>query len=486
MKFIISFCIVLSGLVIPSEARLVMGSLFGDGMVLQQQQEVNVWGWAAPDAKVSIRTSWGAKAQAVANRQGAWQTKLQTPAASFEPQTVCVVCGKDRTVMTDVLIGEVWFASGQSNMEMPLKGFAGCPTEHSNEYIASAGMFSGKIHFVTVPASPRKTPADTVAVKWKDCNSETAASFCAAAYFFGIRLQETLNCPVGLINSSLGATRVEGWTPREILDTYPDIDMSDEALGQVEQVKPAYNIKRELPLVFYNGMIHPFVGYGIKGFLWYQGEANVTYQCGDYAQRFANMVNEWRRRWDMGDLPFYYVEICPYEYWWAKPAVMSCALREQQLRAQSILSNAGMVCTNDLVHDYEYWQIHPCMKKEVGDRLCYWALSKTYGFKSVACQSPVFRSMRIDGNKAVIAFCHAEDGFNRNVKIEGFEICGPDSVFHKAQAGVNGSRVTVQASCVEQPIAVRYCFRPFSVGNLKSVSGLPVVSFRTDTFPLEQ
>lgn len=485
MKKTLILSLILICAIAQVKARLSLAPLFSDGMVLQQKQQVNIWGWATPHAKVLIRTSWGNKASTTADAQGAWRTKIATPNASFDPQLVSVSSGKERISLNNVLVGEVWFASGQSNMEMPLKGFDSCPTEHSNEYISTASKYSGKIHFVTVPASPQKTPTDTISLKWEDCQPETAASFCAAAYFFGIRLQEALNCPVGLINSSLGATRVEGWTPQELLQTYSDIDLGDPSLDQVDKVRPAYNISRELPMVFYNGMIHPFLGYGIKGFLWYQGEANVIYHCEDYARRFTNMVSEWRRRWGLGPLPFYYVEICPYDYWWAKPSIVACAMREQQLKAQSMLPNMGMVCTNDLVHDYEYWQIHPCMKKEVGDRLCYWALAKTYGLKGIACQSPTFQSLHIEGAKAIITFNHADGGFNRNVRIEGFEICGPDSVFHKAHVGTNGNSVTVQSAEVKQPVAVRYCYKPFAIGNLKSVYGLPVVPFRTDSFPLK-
>lgn len=482
-RFHLIICALLCAIV--GNSRITMGPLFSDGMVLQQQQQVNIWGNADAGSTVSIKTSWGAKAQAKADNQGKWKTVLQTPVATFEPQTVTIKSGKDKLTISEVLIGEVWFASGQSNMEMPLKGFDNCPTEGSNEFIAKAGRFKDKIHFVTVPTSPQTVPTDTVSVKWENCTPNTARDFCAAAYFFGIYLQEVLDCPVGLINSSLGATRVEGWTPRELLETYPDVDLSEGVFSQVGKVKPAYNIQRDLPLVFYNGMIHPFVGYGVKGFLWYQGEANVVYQTERYAERFTAMVQEWRNRWQMGNLPFYYVEICPFEYWWVKPASMSCLLREQQLKAEGMQPKMGMVCTNDLVHDYEYWQIHPCMKKEVGERLANWALADAYGIEGIAYKSPTFKSMEIVDGKAMISFNNAENGFNRNVKIEGFEICGEDSVFYPANVGTSGGRVSVQSAKVKNPVAVRYCFKPFQIGNLKSIYGLPVIPFRTDDFPIK-
>ena len=290
--------------------HLRMGPLFSNGMVLQQQQNTNIWGWATADAKVTVKTSWGAKAKAVADRHGRWQATVQTPAATFAEQSVVVSCGKEKITVSNVLIGEVWLASGQSNMEMPLKGFASCPTEGCNEAISEAGRYAGKVHLLTVPSAPQAEPTDTVSVKWEDCNPKTAADFCAAAYFFGIKLQETLHCPVGLINSSLGATRVEGWTPRETLQGYPDINLDKlmpeitKKIADKKAQNNLYNIERELPMVFYNGMIHPFVGYNLKGFLWYQGEANVDYMNSEYATRLANMVSEWRNRWGLGDLPF--------------------------------------------------------------------------------------------------------------------------------------------------------------------------------------
>lgn len=487
----IFFFIFSAAVCLAASAQLKTAPLFGDGMVLQQQQKVNFWGWATPDAKVSIATSWGAKAKAVADKQGKWKTTVQTLAATYEPQTVTIRSGKDKAVLRNVLIGEVWFASGQSNMEMPLKGFDACPTEGSNEAIVAAGRYKGKVHFVTVPSMPQVEPTDTITVKWEDCTPATARNFCAAAYFFGTMLQESLDCPVGLINSSLGATRVEGWTPRELLQTYPDVNLDKEMaaaaphIAQLKKEDNLYNVNRGLSLVFYNGMIHPFVGYGIKGFLWYQGEANVSGECEDYARRMTNMVREWRQRWAMGDLPFYYVEICPFDWWWAKPPLAAAAMREQQLKAQTMLPNMGMVCTNDLVKDYEHWQIHPCMKREVGERLCFWALSQTYGMEGISCKSPTFRSMEIKDGKAIITFNDAEEGFNRNYNVEGFEICGPDSVFYTAHAGPSGNRVTVQAAQVKEPVAVRYCYKPFQVGNLKNNYGLPVVPFRTDRFPIK-
>ena len=245
-------------------------------------------------------------------------------------------------------------------------------------------------------------------------------------------------------------------------------------------------MNRELPSVFYNGMIHPIEHYTVRGFLWYQAEANVN-DPQWYAERLTRMVRSWRERFGQGDLPFYFVEICPYDYFWAQDKATAALTREAQFQASEMLPRMGMVCTNDLVKDYEYWQIHPSMKKEVGDRLCYWALADTYGMEGIDYRYPVYRSMQVEqtdrGKQIRLNFDYADEGFNRLVGIEGFEICGADSVWYTASAGVSGNQVTVRSDKVPDPIAVRYAFKSFQIGNLKGNNGLPVIPFRTDSFP---
>lgn len=473
-----------SVLTLPSSATITPGPLIGNGMVLQQQSDVRIWGTTdKPGARITVRTSWSKQRYACyADADGRWSLTIATPKATFEPQTVTLSDG-DKLTLSDVLIGEVWLASGQSNMEMPLHGFEGCPVENSAEYIAEAGRYKGRIHLCTVAFSPHPEEVDTVSASWQDSSPATARDFCAVAWFFGRRLTEALNCPVGLINSSLGATRVEGWMPRDIVAHYPDQDIESETYRTAHLVRPAYNVERSLPCVFYNGMIHPLLGYGLRGFLWYQAEANIN-EPETYTERFVEMVRCWRERWGLGDLPFYYVEICPYDYFWAKDKATPALVREAQYKASELLPNMGMVCTNDLVHDYEYWQIHPCMKREVGERLFLWALGDAYGVEGIDYRSPVYRSMKVEEDGQVrLSFDYADDGFNRNVGIEGFEMCGPDSVWHKASAGNAGREITVRCSEVKEPVAVRYAFKSFSPGNLKANSGLPVIPFRTDNFP---
>jgi len=471
-----------------AQGRITPGPLVGDHMVLQQQTDVRLWGWTDnAGATLTLRTSWNkTKYKATADEGGRWEFLIPTPAASFDPQTVTISQGKEKVELTDVLIGEVWLASGQSNMEMPLHGFEGCPVENSAQHIAESIRYKDRLHFCTVAFSPHPEEVDTVTAVWHNCTPATARDFCAVGYFFGARLTEALGCPVGVINSSLGATRVEGWTPIDIVSTYPRENLQSDTYLNAHLVRPAYNVDRALPCVFYNGMIHPIEPYTIKGFLWYQAEANVN-EPQHYATRLSNMVRSWRQRWGQGDLPFYTVEICPYDYFWAADKATIALMREAQFRATEMLPRMGMVCTNDLVKDYEYWQIHPCMKKEVGERLCYWALGDTYGMEGIDYRYPVYRSMQVEettrGKQVRLSFDYADDGFNRNVGIEGFEICGPDSVWHKASAGTSGRQITVRSDEVAEPVAVRYAFKSFQPGNLKGGSGLPVIPFRTDNFP---
>ena len=357
MKTIGKIIVALLTLVSPctGEAHITCGPLVGEHMVLQQQTDVRLWGWTDRGANttVTLRTSWSKTRQKVkSDANGRWEFRVPTPTASFDPQTVIISDGDEKLTFSDVLIGEVWLASGQSNMEMPLHGFANCPVENSAQHILESIQYKGRLHICSVAFSPHPEEVDTVTAVWQDCMPETARDFCAAGYFFGIRLTEALGCPVGIIKSSLGATRVEGWTPRDIVATYPGEDFTSEAYRNSHLVRPAYSVDRALPSVFYNGMIHPIEPYTIRGFLWYQAEANIN-TPEVYTDRFVRMVRCWRERWGQGDLPFYYVEICPYDYYWAKDKATAALIREAQYRASEILPRMGMVCTNDLVKDYE-------------------------------------------------------------------------------------------------------------------------------------
>lgn len=349
-------------------AKVELPEIIGSDMVLQQNAQCRLWGWADPRATVRIETSWGAECTVRSDADGRWSARVNTPAGSYEPQQVTIVSG-ERVVLDNVLIGEVWFAGGQSNMEMPLRGFNNCPIAGANEIIARAGSMRDRLRYVKIPLTAAYTPQDRVPGKWRPCTVETAPDFTATGYFFAELLADVLHVPVGIVDCTWGGTRVEGWTNREILETYPDIDLTEKGIeATTDWLRP---------MVMYNAMLHPVAGYTVRGFLWYQGESNVN-QYKDYAVRLSNMVGLWRSLWKQGDIPFYYVEVAPFAYGSGNGPY----LREAQWEARELIPNSGLICTNDLVEPYEATNIHPKNKREVGHRLAYMALNKTYGFQT--------------------------------------------------------------------------------------------------------
>ena len=450
-------------------AKIRLPEIIGNDMVLQQNAEVRLWGWAEPYAAVKVETSWGAGAAVKSDAEGRWVVSVRTPAGSYEPQRITFASG-DRVTFDRVLIGEVWFAGGQSNMEMPLGGFWQCPVTDANEIIARAGAKSGKLHYVKIPHAAAYMPQDRTAGSWTPCMTATAAKFTAAGYFFAEMLNDVLGVPVGIIDCSWGGSRVESWMSREVLSGYSDIDLTEEGISRVAQ--------HLRPMVMYNAMLRPVAGYTVRGFLWYQGESNVGAHA-VYAERLANMVKLWRGLWGQGELPFYFVEIAPFGY----GNGLSPYLREAQCRAQKLIPGSGMVSTNDLVLPCEEGNIHPRDKRSVGRRLAFWALNRTYGRKDVACENMQFRSMEIKDGKACLSFDNTFGGFGRAFDLRGFEICGADRVFRPAQVHFEGNeRLIVFLPDIPEPVAVRYGFRDFQPGNVVNTRELPLVPFRTDDF----
>ena len=463
ISLIITFIMI--GFTLISKPQLP--EILSDGMVLQQKNNVKIWGKAKSGSTVKVSTSWGIKAEkTVADSNGNWIVKIETPEASFTPHSITISDG-EAVVLNNILIGEVWLASGQSNMEMPLNGFMHNPIKGANEVITNAGQYPA-IRFVTIKKAQSFEPLETAEGKWQVCNPENAPQFSATAFFFAEALHNALNIPIGIIVSSWGGSRVEAWTNREIINTYADVNLDEETVNKIPEASR--------PLLMYNAMIHPITNYKVNGFIWYQGESNIGgYQV--YAERLNNMVTLWRELWEDTDLPFYFTEIAPFEYGagdWA------AYLREAQFDAQKIISNSGMISTNDLVEEYEKYNIHPRNKTDVGIRLAYMALNRNYGFNHVATNGPEFVSMEIIDNKAIITFDHTPNGFNRIDDIIGFEIAGKDGVFVPAKARVNNLNVEVYHENISNPIAVRYCFRNFMIGNLANTRELPLVPFRSD------
>lgn len=469
MKYkFISLCLLLE-ICVMANAKVVLPELFSDNMVLQQSTSVRIWGKAKPNANITIKSSWRTSPiSAKSDKNGQWHVLLPTPAGSYRPQSLSISDGEVLNVK-NILIGEVWLCSGQSNMEITLNGFCNCPIINANEMIAESGTHKG-IRCLTVERKGAATPQETCKGTWKESNPKNAPGFSATAYYFAVSLNKALDVPVGILVCSWGGSTVEGWLPENILKGYKDVN-----LNKINDSKANEWLK---PEIMYNGMLHPIIGYTVKGILWYQGESNVGHHD-TYADRLATMVKLWREAWGEGNIPFYEVEIAPWQY--GGKGVSGAYLREAQFNAISQIPNSGIVCTNDLVEPYEQYNIHPKDKKHIGQRLSYLALSDTYHIEGIEAYSPSFQSMEIKADKAILSFNHTQDGFNRMDGMEGFEVAGTDKVFHKANAKmVNEKQIEVTSADVSVPVAVRYCFRDFQPGNVANTRGLPLFPFRTD------
>ena len=465
--------------------------IFGDNMVLQQQAEAKIWGWAKPGTVVQISSSWNnQKVYGTAGKDGKWLIKVKTPKASYKAQKLTIKADKETIVCNNVLIGEVWFCSGQSNMEMPLGGFWNCPIEGANEAIAQSGKYSHAIRVATIEKADPQTPARTAKGTWQTCEPKNASRFSACGYFFATTLNDILNVPVGIINCSWGGSCVEGWLPREILETYPD--------GLTPDGEDDYMRK----MVMYNGMLSPLAGYTIKGFLWNQGESNMGREA-KYRDRFETMVRLWRKMWDQpGDmLPIYTVELPSYSYGDVN-GDQAARFRQMQHTIAHELEACGCVCTADLIYDYEPEQIHGTKKKEIGQRLAYMALTRDYGVEGIAAEAPEIDTKGLeyttmsDGHTYFkverhdktyhLYFTNAEDGFDRLSGIEGFEAQGADGKWHKAKVwadsawqGVKKQGCFLKLECPEagEVQAIRYAFHNFYPTKLHNMRGLPVVPF---------
>lgn len=471
-RIIIMFCL-LSLFGGNLSSKVVLPEILSDHAVLQQQTEVNLWGKATPNTTINVTPSWNNRTITThSDSSGRWQVSVHTPAASFIPQSIDF-SDDESTRIQNILIGEVWFCSGQSNMEMPLNGFWNCPVENANEAIATSGEWNA-IRMVTIPKTGALTPQENVAGYWKETNPSNAPYFSAAAFSFAKMLNRVLRVPVGIISCAWGGSRVEGWLPRKVVENYPDVDLSKEIRKPGNGEEWNYHT----PTIMYNGMLKPLQRYTIRGFLWYQGESNVGKEKA-YIARLQTMTELWRKEWKQGELPFYLVEIAPYDY---GEGISGALFREAQFQAACLIPNSGMVCTNDLVYPYEKRQIHPCQKEEVGKRLAYLALNKTYHYGNISCSYPSYRDMSIQKDTVELSFDHANEGFSPWKDIEGFEVAGSDKIFHPAVAVLVPERRTIRVHSdkVKRPVAVRYCFRNFQPGNLKNHRGMPAIPFRTD------
>ena len=448
-------------------AEVTVSSVFGDNMVLQQNTEVALWGRADPGETVRVLGSWdGAAEKAVrGSKDGKWFLKIKTPSAGGPYKLA--VAGKNKIHFENIMIGEVWLCSGQSNMEFPVKR-----ANHATEEIAAANW--PNIRFFKVERNVAGQPKEECSGSWVICSPETVPGFSAAAYFFGRELNQKLGVPIGLVLSSWGGTPAESWMPEEVLESNPDfLPILDRSRKNANKEDP----KRAC--VLYNGMIAPLMPFTIKGTIWYQGESN-TRRAYQYRSLFPALIGSWRSLWAQGDFPFYYVQIAPFRYKKSWTDWISYELREAQLMALNV-PNTGMAVTMDIGNVED---IHPTNKQDVGKRLALWALAKDYGHDGLICSGPVYKSMEVEGDKIRLHFDYAGSGLMaKGGDLTHFEIAGEDREFVEAYAEIQRDTLVVSNSEIKNPVAVRYGWSDTAEPNLFNKEGLPASSFRTDQWP---
>ena len=456
-------------------AQIQMGPLFSDDMILQRESQVPIWGLASPNEKVTVLSSWNNKTTSTtADNDGNWNVKIETPQAGG-PYQLNISSSNSVLNYSNVLIGEVWIASGQSNMQMALFGGGKEPVLGSIDMIAQSKNSS--IRLFTVKLSSSETPIKQLRGQWLVSSPANSSGFSAVAYSFANYLNKVLDIPIGIINTSWGGSPAEAWTDKKTLDFNFE---KSEIINNHKDKAVHHN-----PSGLFNAMIHPLIPFKIRGAIWYQGEANVG-RANNYTKLMNNLIDGWRLNWNQESFPFYFVQIAPNGAGGKKNKSDQAYLREAQMMTMMQTENTGMAVTMDIGSEYT---VHPPEKILVGKRLAYWALVKDYGIKGISFSGPIYKSLTIKGDKIIVNFDYAQNGITSyNEPLLGFEISGPDRVFYPANAkvirdyGSNRSKLEVSSSKVKNPVAVRYGWKNYLKGNLYNTQGLPASSFRSDNW----
>ena len=476
MKRILLIALCLVAAAGSASAKLSLRYPTSDKMVLQQQAKAAVWGKATPGATVTVTPSWGGSYRAKADAKGFWEASVSTPAASYKHYSLKISGDGGSITVKDVLVGEVWVASGQSNMEMPIRGFFNCPVKGANEVISAAPL-TDKVRMITIDIYQPDEAIDEVhsTKGWQDAEPATVGEMSATAFFFARKLNAALDVPVGILALPRGGAAVESWLPKSTLAAWGD-DVSPETIN-------AYT-EWTVPYRMYNGMEQPVKGYTARGFIWYQGCTNVG-KADQFVPRMTELVRQWREDWGDADnhMPFYQVEIAPYRYKGGQ-AGQAAELRQAQHEAAASIPNSAIVVTNDLVQPYEMDNIHPANKQPVGERLAYLALHRDYGFERVACYSPeAVEAFRVEGKDSEICvrLTHCPNGLDRWMEIEGLEVCGSEGMWKPVRyayfESANGGYLRLRSEDVFDACEVRYGWGDFCPGNLHNAEGLPVSPF---------
>lgn len=464
---------------VAAYGEIKLPSVFSDNMVLQQNTTVRMRGEARPGSGVTISPSWSQSAVAVkADSKGHWAADIKTPSAGG-PYTVRLSDGEE-LMLDNVLVGEVWFCAGQSNMEMPVKGFDRQPADHAADIISRAKPAKNIRAFVTDTKrgtwidQASKVPQSDMKGEWLVNSSDQVPYISAVAYTFAAYINEVLEVPVGVLVSTLGGSRIEAWLPREVAQLYPEINLS-----HLDTDEPIKNMRDDASVI-YNAKVAPLHDFPIRGMLWYQGESNRD-NASLYERMMPAMVKDYRDKWGCGEFPVYFVEIAPFNY--EGPEGTSAArFREAQTQVMKSVPRCEIVSTLDIGHPVF---IHPTDKVTVGNRLARLALADTYGQTGYEVKSPVFKSIDIQGKKVYVNVDNAPYGLCPMwTELEGFEIAGSDKVFHPAKAEIETStcRLVVWNDDVDSPVAVRYAYKNYPAATVFDTYGLPLLPFRSDNW----
>ena len=495
---------------------VTLPNVIGNNMVLQRDTDVPIWGWGSPSEEITItlNTEEGDTIHAlstIADTDGNWHVKFP-PMEAGGPYIIRVV-GNNTLELRNILFGEVWICSGQSNMQWSVNA-----SKDNVEEIAAAKYPNIRLFYV-----PRKASGllqQNVTADWKETTSETIPNFSAVAYYFGRKLHIDLDVPIGLINTSWGGTRIEPWTPPVGFAVVPALKSISEEIERVQsnyrqnlpskikEIEEWIEITKKAletdailsqspiinhpfnnhtrPTSIYNNMIHPLVPYAIRGAIWYQGESNVR-EGMMYHRKMKALIHGWREVWQQGEFPFYFVQLAPFNYnrnaarrgLKANPYVLP-KLWEAQTATLSI-PNTGMVVTTDISNIND---IHPRNKQAVGFRLALWALAKTYDKKDLVYSGPLYRDFEVKGDMIQISFDHVGGGLmsSNGQPLTWFEIAGEDKKYHKAEASIEGNNIVVKSQLVTTPIAVRFGWNQIAEPNFVNKEGLPASPFRTDSW----
>lgn len=473
-------------------AQIKLARIFSDNMVLQQDEKVKIWGTANVGASVKIEASWNGKAKATASNKGEWETYIKTPKAGNRSYQLTIISNNDTVSLTNVVTGEVWFCSGQSNMAFKLYRSKGV---EKDTLLAN----NSQIRLYT-----------SSKIGWEESTYKIASQFSAVGFYFGLNIFQKLNVPVGLISASVGGSPVEAWVPLETMQNDPELKVTVDRWGKwlsdyktkdstnyythynqweanskngEEPLMPrsVYSIPRyhHERGILYKDKVQPIIPYAIKGVVWYQGEGNMEWP-NEYEALFSNLITSWRTTWGQGDFPFYFVQIPAYDYpmkFGVNKSLNAPFLREAQYRTLK-LKNTGMAGTMDIGNPEN---VHPKLKKPIGERLAYIALSKTYGFKGIEYSGPTYKKCSVVNDKVTVEFDHAKNGLvANNGAALWFELAGTNGVFHPAKAKLKGNKAIVSSNSVSNPTSIRYAWRAGAVTNVFNTEGLPAIPFLVD------